>query len=81
MNMNKRLLVVFFAFLSIVPRLFYINIPFERDEGMYACVSDVIDRGGLPYRDAFDNKPPGIHYLYNISFKIFGHAVSLWWTP
>lgn len=76
MNLIKWSIVLFFAFLSIVPRLFYLNIPFERDEGMYASVADVIDRGGLPYRDVFDNKPPGIYYLYHISFKIFGHAVS-----
>jgi hypothetical protein len=35
-----------------------------------------MDNGGLPYRDAFDHKPPGIYYIYNISFKLFGHGVS-----
>lgn len=76
MKLHKWLLVIFFAFLSILPRLFYLDIPFERDEGTYANISDVIDMGGLPYRDAFDNKPPGIYYLYNLSFKSFGHSVS-----
>lgn len=76
MKLHKWLLVIFFSFLSILPRLFYLDIPFERDEGAYAYISDVIDKGGVPYKDAFDNKTPGIYYLYNLSFKVFGHSVG-----
>jgi hypothetical protein len=64
------------AVIALVPRLLFVNIPFERDEGAYAYVSDVVDSGGLPYRDAFDHKPPGIYYIYNIAFKLFGHGVT-----
>jgi 4-amino-4-deoxy-L-arabinose transferase-like glycosyltransferase len=67
--------VLAMALIAVVPRLLFINVPFERDEGAYAYVSEIIDDGGLPYRDAFDHKPPGIYYLYNLSFKLFGHGV------
>jgi hypothetical protein len=67
------LVAVFFSSVARIPQL---RIPYDRDEGAYAYMSDVIDRGGLPYRDAFDHKPPGIYYIYNLSFKIFGHDIQ-----
>jgi 4-amino-4-deoxy-L-arabinose transferase-like glycosyltransferase len=73
---REGLFILVVAFLSIVPRLFYLDVPFERDEGVYAYISDVMDRGGIPYLDAFDHKPPGIFFLYNLSFKLFGHCIS-----
>ena len=48
---------------------------FGRDQGIYACVADVIRAGGLPYRDAWDMKPPGIFYLYWASFAAFGRSM------
>jgi len=71
----RRLVLTLFAFLSVLPRLFHLKVPFERDEGVYAYIADAISRGKLPYLDAFDNKSPGIYYLYDLSFKLFGHEV------
>jgi hypothetical protein len=34
------------------------------DQALYAYVGDQIRAGGLPYRDAWDQKPPAIHFLY-----------------
>ncbi|PLS82329.1 MAG: hypothetical protein CYG59_04360 [Chloroflexi bacterium] len=39
-------------------------LPLERDEGAYAYVASTWLHGGLPYRDAFDHKPPFIYLLY-----------------
>jgi len=64
------------ALLSVFPRFFHLNLPFERDEGAYAYMADVIQRGGLPYVNGFDHKPPLIYYLYNLSFNLLGHEVS-----
>lgn len=64
------------AFLAVVPRLFYLNTPFDRDEGAYAYVADIIQQGGMPYLDAFDHKPPGIYYFYRLAFSLFGHTVA-----
>jgi hypothetical protein len=38
--------------------------PMGADQALYAYVGDRILGGGLPYRDAWDQKPPAIHFLY-----------------
>jgi hypothetical protein len=38
--------------------------PMGPDQGLYAYVGDRILQHDLAYRDAWDQKPPGIHYLY-----------------
>jgi hypothetical protein len=38
--------------------------PMGADQSLYAYVGDRIRDGGLPYRDAWDQKPPAIHFLY-----------------
>lgn len=72
---SKSIILILLSLLAVTPRLFFIDVPFERDEGVYAYISDVIDRGGIPYRDAFDHKPPLIYYIYNVSFALFGHSI------
>ena len=38
--------------------------PMGADQGLYAYVGERILAGDLPYRDAWDQKPPAIHYAY-----------------
>jgi hypothetical protein len=38
--------------------------PMGGDQALYAYVGEQIRAGGLPYRDAWDQKPPAIHFLY-----------------
>src|SRR5438552_4952566 len=64
-----------------LPILLYIPFlhePFERDEGLYAALAQLILRGDLPYRDGFDVKPPLVSGWYALSFLIFGQNV---WAP
>src|SRR2546425_7368475 len=64
-----------------LPILLYIPFlhePFERDEGLYATVAQLILRGHLPYRDGFEHKPPLVFGWYALSFLIFGQQV---WAP
>ncbi len=61
--MTTRLLLALIAALLIV-RLPSLVQPMGPDQGLYAYVGDRILHGGLAYRDAFDQKPPGIHYVY-----------------
>src|SRR5262249_31120089 len=49
-----------------------LGIPLERDEGEYAYAADVLARGGLPYRDVFLQKPPGIVFVYRTIFFTIG---------
>jgi len=43
-----------------------------RDSGIFAYTGKVIAEGGLPYRDAWDNKPPGVYYIDALAFLLFG---------
>jgi len=63
-----------------------LTYPFGRDQGVFAAVADVIERGGAPYRDAWEIKPPGVYYLFRLSFALFGRSMlaprllDLLWT-
>jgi len=61
--------VVAFSALSIL--LF----SFGRDQGIYAVVADVMLKGGMPYRDAWDFKPPGIFLTYALAQGVFGKSM------
>lgn len=45
-----------------------------RDQAIYAMVARVTLEGGMPYRDAFDFKPPGIFLLFTLARALFGPA-------
>lgn len=64
------LLLIITAAISV--RMVFLHEPFERDEGLYAHIGQIILKGGLPYRDAMDQKPPGIHYIYATLIATFG---------
>jgi 4-amino-4-deoxy-L-arabinose transferase-like glycosyltransferase len=48
--------------------------PLGRDQGVFATVADVISRGGALYKDAWDIKPPGVFYIFWLSFRAFGRS-------
>jgi hypothetical protein len=45
--------------------------PMGADQGLYAYVGERILAGDLPYRDAWDQKPPAIHYTYAVMRAIW----------
>jgi hypothetical protein len=48
----------------LVLRLPSLVQPMGPDQGLYAYVGERILHGEIAYRDAWDQKPPGIHYVY-----------------
>lgn len=40
-----------------------------RDSGVFLYTGKIILEGGIPYRDSWDNKPPGVHFI---------NALGLW---
>jgi hypothetical protein len=48
---------------SLVIRFPLLSVPLERDEGEYAYIAWRMSHGEIPYRDNFDQKPPGIFFL------------------
>jgi hypothetical protein len=57
------------VFLRALPNLRY---PIGRDQATYCVIGQGLLRGQLLYRDLWDNKPPGIFYVYAVIVKIFG---------
>lgn len=57
---------------AILLRLPYLDVPLERDEGEYAYIAWRMGEGDVPYRDAFDQKPPGIFAVYWLAFLLLG---------
>src|SRR5262249_17331846 len=49
---------------------------YGRDQGIYAMVARAILAGKMPYRDAWDFKPPGIFVIYAIGRALFGSTQS-----
>jgi hypothetical protein len=41
-----------------------LDLPLDRDEGGHGYIGANLTSGILPYRDAFDNKPPGVYLFY-----------------
>jgi hypothetical protein len=57
------------VFLRALPNLRYM---IGRDQATYCVFGQSLLQGKLPYRDLWDNKPPGIFYIYALIVKIFG---------
>jgi hypothetical protein len=48
---------------------------FGRDQGIYAVVGEAVLSGKMPYRDAWDFKPPGVFFAYSFAQALFGRAM------
>jgi hypothetical protein len=55
-------------------RVRLLPVPFERDEGEYAYLGNLILHGGLPYRDAYNMKLPGTYGMYSVIIATFGSS-------
>jgi hypothetical protein len=62
-NVPSRLFLVLAGALLLL-RVPSIVQPMGADQGLYAYVGERILAGELPYRDAWDQKPPAIHFTY-----------------
>src|SRR5215208_856703 len=47
--------------------------PMGAAQGLYAYVGERILAGEIPYRDAWDQKPPAIHYTYAALRAVWPH--------
>jgi hypothetical protein len=60
------------VFLRGLPNLRY---PLGRDQATYCVIGQGLLHGQLLYRNLWDNKPPGIFYVYALIVKVFGPAM------
>jgi type IV secretory pathway protease TraF len=47
--------------------------PFGADQALYAYIGQRINAGDVPYRDAWDQKPPAIHFIYAALWRVWPH--------
>ena len=57
--------------LLVLVRLPSLAQPAGGDQGLYAYAGQRILHGEFPYRDAWDQKPPGVHYTYALMWAIW----------
>ncbi len=78
LSLGRIALVAAICTIPVVLYIPFLTEPFFRDEGLYAAVAQLILDGDVPYRDAFDNKPPMVFAWYALSFLLFGEHI---WAP
>lgn len=69
------LFLILILLLQVVLRIPFLSEPLERDEGLYGYMAQRILAGEIPYRDAFDHKPPVIYYIYAVILKTCGQSI------
>ena len=62
-------LAIGLVLLMAIPNLSY---PIGRDQATYCVIGRGLLDGARLYRDLWDNKPPGIFYLYSAIVRLFG---------
>lgn len=60
----------------VLVRVPLVSVPLERDEGEYAYIAQRLLEGEVPYRDAFDQKPPATFFAYAAAFSLFGPSIE-----
>ena len=66
-------MLVVISVLILVPTLIY---PFGRDQGIFGYAGHSVLRGGVPFRDFWDPKPPALYYVYALAELFFGYSMS-----
>ncbi len=62
--------------MAIIIRSNFLDISFERDEGTYSYMGQLLLDGKVPYKDFYTMKLPGIYYAYAFLIAIFGASVK-----
>jgi hypothetical protein len=68
----KSFLVIATLLLFTAFTLLVLTKPISQDEGVFLTIGKYINGGSVLYRDFFDHKPPAIHLLFALLFKLFG---------
>lgn len=68
------LVVIAVLIVSVLVRVRYLSVPFERDEGEYAYAAQLILAGLPPYAEAYNMKMPGIYYAYALVIAALGDS-------
>ena len=61
---------------TVCIRLRLLNVPFERDEGEYAYLAQLMLRGIAPFKLAYNMKLPGTSVFYATAMAVFGQTIQ-----
>ncbi|MBT3378078.1 MAG: hypothetical protein HN742_39830 [Lentisphaerae bacterium] len=64
------LLWLLIGLVYVLLRIGPLDIPLDRDEGLFGYIGQTVLRGGLPYRDAIEHKPPLVFYINALCFLV-----------
>ncbi len=67
------MILIFLVLCLGLPTFYY---PLGRDQGNLAYSGSIILKGQVPHRDSWDQKPPGVAYLYALAFLLFGKSME-----
>jgi len=73
-NIFYGLIVAIAILFSLCVRGRLAEMPLERDEGEFAYTAQLIMDGGVPYKDVYNKKLPGMAYMYIGFIKLFGET-------
>ncbi|MFH2142778.1 MAG: glycosyltransferase family 39 protein, partial [Bacteroidota bacterium] len=76
LNYLPYFLLVGLILLVYIIRSNYSEIPFERDEGDYFYIAQLILDGKIPYIDFYEQKLPGLFYTYSLIISLFGATLK-----
>ncbi|MHB9004931.1 MAG: ArnT family glycosyltransferase [Coriobacteriia bacterium] len=71
-SIADRLMMAVLGVITAYALLQILLMGFGRDQGIYAMVAETVKSGGMPYRDAWDFKPPGVFIIYTLAQGVFG---------
>jgi hypothetical protein len=66
-----------FVILALLIKAPQFVTPMGQDQGLYHAVAEEILHGGVPYRDAWDPKPPGVFYTHAVLLSLIADP----WRP
>jgi hypothetical protein len=58
--------------IALIARLRLLDIPFERDEGVFTYIGRAMWGDGLLYTELYDNKLPGLYLIYGLFANVLG---------
>ena len=72
--------LVLFVILAAVVQIPGLVLGPHIDAGVFATIGEQLTRGNLPYRDAWDHKPPGIYAIAAIAALLPGPTWPAFWA-
>src|ERR1700730_5240742 len=75
---GHRVAAAVFVLLALLVKAPQFVTPMGQDQGLYHTVAEEILRGGVPYRDAWDPKPPGAFYVHATVLSLIADPWRAW---